>query len=38
LSRLKGPIGLSIGAQTPEEIALSIMAEIVANRHQPGEG
>jgi xanthine dehydrogenase accessory factor len=34
LDRLKGPIGLSIGAQTPEEIALSIMAEIVANRHQ----
>ncbi|MGA9191604.1 MAG: XdhC family protein [Anaerolineales bacterium] len=38
LGRLKGPIGLSIGAQTPEEIALSIMAEIVASRHQPAEG
>lgn len=38
LGRLKGPIGLSIGAQTPEEIALSIMAEIVACRHQPQDG
>ncbi len=37
LDRLRGPIGLSIGAQTPEEIALSIMAEIVASRHQPHE-
>jgi xanthine dehydrogenase accessory factor len=37
LSRLRGPIGLSIGAQTPEEIALSIMAEVVAVRHTPAE-
>jgi xanthine dehydrogenase accessory factor len=28
-SRLHAPIGLNIGAQTPEEIALAIMAEVV---------
>ena len=33
LSRLHGPIGLDISAQTPEEIALSILAEIVAASH-----
>ncbi|HLO29275.1 MAG TPA: XdhC/CoxI family protein [Anaerolineales bacterium] len=33
LNRLHGPIGLSIGAGTPEEIAMSIMAEIVAARN-----
>lgn len=33
LSRIHGPIGLNIGATVPEEIALAIMAEIVATRH-----
>jgi xanthine dehydrogenase accessory factor len=33
LARLHGPIGLAIGGETPEEIALAIMAEIVATRH-----
>lgn len=33
LDRLHGPIGLEIGAGTPEEIAMSIMAEIVAERN-----
>ncbi|NUQ34869.1 MAG: XdhC family protein [Planctomycetaceae bacterium] len=30
--RVHTPIGLDIGAQTPEEIALAIMAEVVAQR------
>jgi xanthine dehydrogenase accessory factor len=34
-SRLHSPAGLDIGAQTPEEVALSIMAEIVSLRPQP---
>jgi xanthine dehydrogenase accessory factor len=33
LARLHAPIGLKIGAATPEEIAVSIIAEIVAARH-----
>ncbi|GMR10409.1 MAG: XdhC family protein [Anaerolineae bacterium] len=34
LDRLHGPVGMDLGADTPDEIALSIMAEIVAVRHR----
>ncbi|RSM86482.1 XshC-Cox1-family protein [Streptomyces sp. WAC 01325] len=37
LARLHSPIGLDLGARTPEETALSIAAEIVATR-QGGRG
>ena len=33
LARIAAPIGLDLGALTPEETALSIMAEVVAVRH-----
>lgn len=40
LDRVHSPIGLDIGAQTPAELALCIMAEIVAvgNGRPPGRG
>lgn len=34
IQRIHGPIGINIYAQTPEEIALSVMAEIVKTRRQ----
>lgn len=33
ISRIHGPIGINIGARSPEEIAISILAEIIAVRH-----
>jgi xanthine dehydrogenase accessory factor len=33
LSRVRAPIGLALGGRTPGEIAVSILAEIVAHRH-----
>ena len=32
LARVRTPIGLDIGAETPEEIAISIMAEVIQRR------
>src|SRR5262249_26467244 len=35
LARVRAPAGLDLGASTPEEIAVSILAEIVARRRSP---
>lgn len=35
LARLHAPIGLSIGAESPEEIALSIMAQVIEAQRKP---
>lgn len=37
LARVRTPLGLPIGAQTPEEIAVSIVAELVAVRRTGGK-
>ncbi len=37
VARVHGPIGLNIGAESPEEMAVAIMAEIIATRRgRPG--
>jgi xanthine dehydrogenase accessory factor len=38
LERLSSPIGLDLGARTPEETAVSIAAEIIALRWGGGGG
>jgi xanthine dehydrogenase accessory factor len=36
LNRISAPVGLSIGSHTPEEIAISIAAEIIRSKNLPG--
>lgn len=38
MQKIHTPVGLPIGAETPEEIAVSIMAEIIQFRHKNSRG
>lgn len=38
LAKLHAPIGLDLGGETPEEICLSILAELTAHRHRRNGG
>jgi xanthine dehydrogenase accessory factor len=37
LSRVYAPVGIDIGSQTVPEIAVSILAELVAHRNRAGD-
>ncbi|MDZ4781265.1 MAG: XdhC family protein, partial [Planctomycetia bacterium] len=37
LSRVYAPLGIDIGSQTVPEIAVSILAELIAHRNRQGE-